>query len=545
MSHHPSMSAHTLALYPLSEVDRANRLLVDYLLMSPSAVDLFAHNPDEVIDHAAEARPQADRTRLSDALAKFQLHLGADTAAVDAARLLRDPATPVVTSGQQCGLLTGPLYTVYKAMTTINAARRLSDALGRPVVPVFWVATDDGDRSEADHCGFWDQQFILHQIRYPESAGAPDQFIGSLPAGNAGAEVLEQVLPLIAGLPFAVETEALLRDTLTASADMGEWFCRLLVRLFSAQGLVLCDPRLPEARRLSADILRREITQPLHSTQLVNERARELQRRGYRPQLTKPSDSCNLFRLDGARQRVSWHEGRFAIGNRAWDTDEVLADLDANPGQWTPNAVLRPVVQEYLLGSALFVSGPNELGYWAELHPVFQTFGVEMPPVLPRGAMTLAPPGAARLLQQWQLKPLDILFNYDTVRLNLLAARQPATVEQGFLEARSSVAHYIATLAEVVAEVDPTLTQSVLATHQRMLNELERLERKTLKAVERRSTEESARLERVRKTLFPWRGMQERTLNVFCLYARYGPDLISRLQELLDREEGRHLFVEL
>ncbi len=168
-----------------------------------------------------------------------------------------------------------------------------------------------------------------------------------------------------------------------------------------------------------------------------------------------------------------------------------------------------------------------------------------MPPVLPRGAMTLVPPGIARLLQQWHLSPLEVLFDFDQVRLNLLAEQQPEPVERGFAEIRSEMQRLIASLTQAITHVDPTLVQSALGTHQRMLNELERLERKTLKAIERQSSEQTERLERVRKVLFPWRGLQERTLNIFCLLARYGPGLLDQLQDLLDGEEGRHLFVEL
>jgi len=545
MDQRHSVTTHLLALFPLSELDRSNRLLVDYLLNTPSATELFAHDPEEMVELAGRIRAQADRTALSKTLVTFQKKMGADAAGVAAARLLVDPATPVVTAGQQSGLLTGPLYTIYKAMTVINVAHRLAERIGRPVVPVFWVGADDDDRGEADHCGCWDQQYAIHQLHYPELAGSSGQIIGNLPAGNFAEQVLEQVESLISGLPFAGETMQMLRETQLASENMGEWFCRLMARLFSAQGMVICDPRLPEIRQLSAEVLYREIAAPLRTTDLVNERAHELQRRGYRPQLTKPADTCNFFKLNETRQRVTYRDGLFHVEGQAYSKDDLHELITQQPEQWMPNAVLRPVVQEYLLGSTLFVSGPNELGYWAELHPVFQALGVEMPPVMPRGAMTLAPAGIARLIQHWQLSPLELLYDYDQVRYNLLAAQQPESVERGFTRARAETERLLADLSQSISRVDSTLAQSVLAANQRMLNELERLERKTLKAIERQSTEQTARLERVRKTLFPWRGLQERTLNIFCLLARYGPDLLTHLTDLLDGEEGRHLFVEL
>lgn len=545
MSDQHMTTARILALFPLAEVDRTNRLLADYLLNVPNACDLFAHDPEEMADVARRTQAQTDRPRLAAALAAFQQRLGADAMAVDNARLLADPTTPVITVGQQSGLLTGPLYTMYKAMTAINVAQRLQAELGRPVVPVFWAATDDDDRGEADHCGCWDQQYGLHALHYPETAGETGQLIGALPTACYGDTLLAQLEPLIDGLPNAEDVLALLRETLAASTDMGEWFCRLMSRLFAGTGLVLCDPRLPELRRLSAAILRRELEHPLDSTTLVNARARELQQRGYRPQLTKPADVCNLFLLDGQRQRITYHHGVFRAGGRDYLPEALLALLDAEPERFSPNAVLRPVVQEYLLSSAAFITGPNELGYWAELDPVFQSVQVAMPPVMPRAAATLVPSGVARFLHQWNLHPLQMLFDYDQVRFGLLQALQPEPVSDAFETGRTTIEQLVAHLTTVIANFDSTLAQSALATHQRLLNELERLERKTLRAVERTSGEQNSRLERARQTLFPRRGLQERTLNVFCLLARHGFTVLDDIRALLDTEEGRHLFIEV
>jgi bacillithiol biosynthesis cysteine-adding enzyme BshC len=537
--------ARTMARFPVSEVERTNRLLADYLRRVPNAMGLFAHAPEEMPAMAQRNRPQADRAQLADGLLAFQQRLGADDAALANARLLADPTTPVVTTGQQPGMLTGPLYNIYKALTVINLAGRLSADLRRPVVPVFWAGADDDDRGEVDHCGWWDGQFDLHAIHYPEAAGTPGQLVGDLPIDGNGELILAQLDPLLAGLPFAGEVRALLRETLAESVDLGEWFCRLLSRLCSSLGLVLCDARLPVVRQLAAEVLRREIQAPLHSTTQLGRQVQELQRRGYRPQLTKPPEVCNFFHLHAGRQRVSYHGERFHVGGRTLTQAELLACVERQPHAFAPNAVLRPVLQEYLLGSAAFVAGPNELGYWAELSPVFQALGVAMPPVIPRAAATLVPANIARILQQWQANPLDLYHDFDQARLALLRERQPETVSRGFARSRAGLETLVAELVPLVAGVDETLGQSALATHQRMLNELERLERKTLKAVERQATDLTERLERVRNVLFPQRGLQERTLNIFSVLARYGPNTLLSLRTLLDGEEGQHVFVEM
>ncbi len=509
---------------PLAAVHRQATLLADVLTGAPAAAALFAAPPGRV---------HADRAAVADALAAQQARRGCDTAT---ARRLANPAVPVITVGQQPGLLTGPLYTIYKAITAVTLARRQDG------VAVFWVGADDDDRAEIDHCALWDARERLHAIHYPADAGRPGMLVGDLPTAAA---VLEQVWPLLADLPFAAETAALLRETLADSADLGDWFARLMGRLFARWGLVPCDPRDPALRRLAAPVLRRELAQPLETTRRLNARAAELPRLGYKPALTKPADVANAFLLDGHRRRIGFADGRYRIEGASHTPDTLLAVLNADPGRFVPNAVLRPVVQEYLFGSAAFVAGPNEVGYWAELAPVFAALEVSMPPVVARAGATVVPRRHARRLRQWAIAPLELLFEPDRVRLALLDAVQPDAVREAFTLGRAEIGRIAALLGHAVADVDPTLGASAAATHQRLDNELDRLERKTLNAVERRHQELTDRLTETRDVLFPCGGLQERTLNVLSLLARHGEGVIEQLVELLDGQEGMHSFVEL
>jgi bacillithiol biosynthesis cysteine-adding enzyme BshC len=534
------------ARYSLAEVDPGNRLLADYLAERLAPGEFFGRSPWDDCAPACPPRRAAEPEAVSAALADYQQRLGAGQAAVENARRLADPDVQVVTVGQQPGLLGGPLFTAYKAVTAISLARHLGRMLDRPTAPVFWAGCDDDDRAEVDHCGCWDRGGRLETIRYPADAGEPGQLVGGLPVREYAGEVLAQLDPLLAGLPFADETLALAAETAEASADFGEWFSRIMARLFGPLGLVVCDPRLPALRRAGAEVPRRELAEPLRTTRLVNEAARRLHDAGYPPALTKPDDALNLFLSDGLhRHRVTWDGARFLSGGREYTREELLARLDADPGTLLPNAVLRPVVQEYLFGSAAFVAGPNELCYWAELLPVFRALGVEMPPVIPRVGATLLTPHAAEFLRTTGIDPLRLLHAPDEVRLGLLADAQPPALQQSFARAREEVERLVAALTETVSGYEPTLAGSALATHQRMLNEIERLERKALKAVERNSAVLSERFERAAGQLFPARGLQERLLNICAPLARFGPEWPAQLLALLDGQEGYHLFVEV
>lgn len=529
----------------LAQVDRSNHLLQAYLDVTPTVRALFAQQPENLTQIANAAHTGADRAMLVAELLDYQTLLGSATAAATNIRLLADPTTPVITAGQQPGLLTGALYTPYKALTAINVAQRLSTELGRPVVPLFWLGADDDDRAEVDHCGWRDYAGEIGTIQYPTEGSLPGIPVGDLPLGEAGAAVLAQLQPLLAGQPYAEHVEKLLTETLAASADFGEWCARLLAQLFSSMGLVICDPRRPAMRRLAREVMLREIAKPLATTHALATRVEEIHALGYHPALTKPLDVCNFFLLEGGRQRVTFTEGQFHCAGISYTATAMSRLATESPEILIPNAVLRPLVQEHIFGSSAFIAGPNELCYWAELAPVFATLDIPMPAVIPRAGATLIRSHAARALRHWGAEPVDLLHKYEELRATQLRAAAPPESALAFSHARLLVDELGATLEHAAGAVDVTLAQSAQGMRQRLLNEVEKLEHKTLKAVDRRTGEITAKLQQTRSALFPHNGLQERTLNIFSVMAQVGPDFPALLQRELMGHEGEHLFLEV
>ncbi len=529
----------------LAQLDKSNHLLQDYLDAAPAVRALFSHQPEELAAIANTPHVGANRVELVAELLEYQAIIGAADAACVNVRLLADPTTPVITAGQQPGLLTGALYTPYKAITAINIAHNLSAELGRPVVPVFWLGTDDDDRAEVDHCGWRTHSGDITTVQYPSDPDSPGIPVGDLPLGAAGETVLAQLEPLLAGQPYAEEVREMLTATLRESADFGEWCARLLAQLFSGMGLVICDPRRPAMRRLAAEVLRREIAAPLATTRALAASVEQVHALGYHPALTKPAEICNFFLLDGTRQRVTFADELFHCAGLSYTPAALLQLAEQAPEKLLPNAVLRPLVQEYIFGSTAFVAGPNELCYWAELSPVFAALDIPMPAVIARAGATLIRPNNARALRHWGAEPLDLLHKYEELRAAELRAAAPPESAQAFAHARELVDELGTTLAHAAGAVDATLAQSALGMRQRLLNEVEKLEHKTLKAVDRRSSEVTAKLQQVRTALFPGNGLQERTLNIFSVMALAGPGFPAILQRALLDNEGKHLFLEI
>lgn len=534
-----------IASIPYSEIDPTNRLLAACHQGDSQVQGLFPLAIDNISTYATQlVTPRRDA--VAKALLAYQLQIAAHTAALANARLIAEPDTLLVTCGQQPGLFSGPFYSITKALSAINFAAYLTRETGRATVPLFWLACDDDDRDEADHCACWDNKYTASELRYPVEAIGSSSLIGDMPLGEAAEAILAQLTELTSDMPFADETCEFIRLTLRESADFGEWNARILSHLLSRYGLVICDSRLPELRQLAVPMLHREISNPLQSTNAVNLQATCLQQAGFAPQLTKPADCANFFYLSGGqRQRVTFQHNHYQIAEKSYGIAELLALLYEQPENFISNAVLRPLVQESLFHSSAFICGPNEFNYWAQLAPVFATFDLPMPPVLPRAGVTVVPARVKAMLDEWHATPLQLLQQFPELRRSLLEELRPQENRQAFAESRQDIERMAERLSSSVAALDATLVAAAAGTRQRMLNELAQLEKKAIKALERRSETLMTRLDFCRETLFPCGKLQERTLSIVALLARYGCDVIEYMRFDTAEQEGRHLFVEM
>ncbi|MFS8641115.1 MAG: bacillithiol biosynthesis cysteine-adding enzyme BshC, partial [Symbiobacteriaceae bacterium] len=286
------------------------------------------------------------REAVAEALHAYNRRLGAEEPALEAARRLADPQALAVVGGQQPGLATGPLYTVYKALGVIRLARQLEDNLRRPVVPVFWLATEDHDLEESNRLYVVDDRGRLRLLRLPAPAGGGQLSLGALPLTPAARAVVAELVRLSGAShenPFA----RLLEEERQAARTFGEWAARLMARLFSGHGLVLLDPMEPSLRRLARSLLQRAVVRREAIHRELTAAAQRLERRGYRPQLQLAPEHSHLFYYDrGRRVALLWRDGEFTDrhGRLHMSAGEVARRLEISPESFSPNVVLRPMV---------------------------------------------------------------------------------------------------------------------------------------------------------------------------------------------------------
>lgn len=472
----------------------------------------------------------APREALSAGLVAYLKRLGAPQASLEAARRLAHPHSRAAVSGQQAGLLTGPAFTFYKAHSALKLAAE-HDTPERPLVPVFWIASQDADTEEIRSVELLDFEERPHTL----SLELPPAH----PAGRIRfAPYFESVCALIGrfgGLP-AIQ-ERLCRAMLGGDWSYSEVFARLMLEFLGPRGLVVLDPMAPELAALFAPALERELENPLASSEAINHTAQEMRRAGLEPGLGRGEGATNLFLEgpDGIRRLLRFAEGQFRDGERSYSRAELQQILRAEPSRLTPAAGLRPVLQDTVLPTAAFVVGPGELRYVAELGGVYGLHGLSLPAVIRRMGATVLEAPIQRILNKYGLDPWAFQADPEGAFKQVLATQDERV--QRLCVHLSRVDAEFEALGELLT--DPTLARPRHRAQVRIHHELERLKRKLLDAALHQENTTGAQFARLQRHLAP-NGPQERAYPFLMYLLKHGEIALERLQQL--PATGNHIL---
>ena len=503
-----------------------------YLREDQRVLELFGRTLDEFALNVFARHPWPPGMR--NALETLQPKLGGSNIPLEGNE-------PVIVTGQQPGLFLGPLYTVYKAVTAIRLARLLSERHGKRVLPVFWIASEDHDFEEVRRYWFTDARSALHERIYTpvDALGQPLDIAGlpmhKVPAGISLRDAIEEMAALCAGSEHTTAVRDLLLDTLAEAASVSNWFARLMAVLFRDTGLVLFAPHMRVAREAARTVIRREIEMPGVTSRLVNEVASRIRVLGFTPAVVRPLDACNFFLFENGRRRKVIHTKQGFVlpeeNGKCYTAEELFDLLETDPTRFSPNVILRPVVQQVLFpGCQAYVAGPGEVAYWAQLKPVFEWFELSMPTVFPRARARFITPKEKRRLTALGLRVSDLAEPPDQLLEALLAREVPGTADRAVAAARDQIKEILdRTARELTAAGIPRTQQLTEDTRARIENALERLARQVRHADTRRVEQLREQTARLRDRLTPLGRPQERILSPFTFLFSQGPGLIRRL----------------
>lgn len=520
-----------------TEFPASTPLFTDYLYAFERVRGFYSHPPEfDRVQTAAKPVPRdlSHRRRLVEALREENRNGGPATERHLEALL--DPETVAVATGQQVGLYGGPAFAVYKAATAIRLAAGLRDR-GTPAVPVFWLATEDHDQHEVDHA--WIFNSVYDPVRIEASVEpAPQQPVGPLVIRDAALDQLEQGLR---GLPFDAEAVSLAREAYPAGASFGAGFAALFRRLFENYGLILLDPMNASVRRLAAPVIRAAIERGTELNRALIERSRALENAGYHAQVRVTEEGSLFFLLEsGRRSPVKRNGSAYRSDGASWSAADLLRRLDENPAGFSPNALLRPVVQDFLLPTAAYIGGPAELAYLAQANVLYQEILGRAPVALPRASMTLLDTHAERLLKRYRLSLPECFQGLDSLRERIAHALIPPGLEQSFDENRRKMEEALARLNNDLAAFDPTLAAALETSRRKILYQFGKIRRKAAREGLRRDERASAHARLLSHFVAPEKGSQERLYSFLPLLARHGPDAVDRLYQAINPDCHDH-----
>jgi bacillithiol synthase len=511
-----------------TEIPGTSKLFADFSYNFDRVARFYRHDPHQRESYAAAAREiqYPDERRAKMARVLEQQNPGNPLVGRFA-----QPGTVAVLTGQQVGLFSGPAYTIYKALTAARLAADLN-AGGIPAVPIFWVATEDHDFPEVDHVWIFDSERRPVLLRTEAPSGWHDR---QCPAGTYPVQhpPLEDLRKALRGFAYGNEIVAVVADSYRPGTAMGAGFCALLRRLLECIGMLVLDPLDPNLRAIGAPFMAEALkAAPDLKSSLLN-RNKELAAAGYHAQVNIEPNSSLFFLLENGERKSLRRK------------DAEFASFEDRAASISPNALLRPVWQDFLLPTVAYIGGPAELAYLAQSQVIYDRLLGRMPVAASRASLTLLDSRAAKLLKRYGLTLGDTLAPEDLLRGKIAHALAPQGVAKRFDETASQVRHALEGLTAEVQKLDSTLSASLDKSRAKILYQIEKMRKKTERETLRRDARASEEARYLGTLLYPQRHPQERFYSLLPFLAQHGLDLVERLYEVVQVDCPDHRVVTL
>ena len=502
-----------------SHIPGTSRIFTDYLYHFDRVAKFYSEDPFDPSSYKRTIEqiqfPAERRRALVEALARQN----PSSSSLD---VLAHPGSIAVVTGQQVGLFGGPAYTIFKALTAVRLASRLSDE-GSPAVPVFWLATEDHDLAEVDHAWVFNENSVPARVSADIKASA----------GPVGRSVLSDV-PIaelkrgLGDLPFAAEVLAMVEQAYRPGRTLGAAFRDLLTELLRGMGILFLDPLKPEIRKLAAPFLSDAALRAGCLVEKLQARSKELEKAGYHAQVNIESTTSPVFLLDQSRRvTLKLRDGRFITKERTYSASE----LQSRATDISPNALLRPVMQDYILPTVAYVGGPAEVAYMAQAQVVYDELLGRMPVIVPRNGFTLLDERTWKLIHHYDFQVHELLDHEERVRSRMADRLVPPELREDLNGARAAAQATLSDLKSKLSAFDPTLAAAAQKSGGKILYQFEKLARKAANETMRRNTKASADAEYLSNLVYPHRHLQERFFSILPFLAKHGTDVIHTLLE--------------
>ena len=535
----------TGTLISYKHVPHSSALFLDYLYDFDRVAPFYSAPPYALSSYQAVASQlpsfEGKRAEVCAILKRQNQAFGSGAATVENLQRLAQAGSYAVVTGQQVGLFGGPAFTIFKALTTVRLASYLAEQ-GMPVVPIFWLATEDHDLAEVAEVATLDDEYNLIPLTDHGDSPAPRSPVGTV---RLTAESTQALAQLEACLPPGPPRDALLQDlreTYTPGATWVEAFGRFMARLLSRWGVILLNPLDPAVHQLSAAVYAQALERAPELRAKLLERSQSLIGSGYHAQVKVAEDSTLLFvTREGNRLPVHERNGDYLVdGAQKASIEELRRELSADPLAFTPNALLRPLVQDILLPTIAYIAGPSELAYLGQAQVLYAALGRPQPVFFPRAAFTLVDHRIQRLLDKYRLSVEDVWLGEDHLSGKIAAVGLAEGWSDRFDQAQQDMTSLLARLQGDIERLDPTLLEALRHAQEKIQYQMDRLRGKVNRAGLARSELLAKHAQALMRFLMPQKDLQERRVGGAYFLGRAGYELLPRLLSEIQIDRPGH-----
>lgn len=509
---------------PFDSTGRFSGLITDYLARAEKSKPFYGRFPELEAFKAQIDEKRASFRHRKALVNALRAQYGESDAPVNIINRLENDRCYTVTTGHQLCLFTGPLYFIYKIVSTIKLAQKLREYYpDDDFIPVFWMASEDHDFDEINHA-----HFGRNKVLWESGQGGA---VGRMKLEGID-EALAEVDSFLGDSALAKNARRLLTDIYhDKNQTLAQATRKLVHAIFGFDELLVIDGDDKTLKGLFAPMVRRELEDQF-SAQEVEKTSEKLSQH-YNLQVT-PRD-INLFYLgDQLRERIVADGEGFKVLHTGlrFTREEMLKEVEAHPERFSPNVILRPLYQEVVLPNLAYIGGGGELAYWFQLKSMFKAAKTPFPMLCLRNSVMWMSAADARKLNQLGLSVSGLFAEKESVIQHVV--RTESSEDLSLKAEEEKLLDLFDTISKTAESVDPTLKKMVLADGARAAKSLRRIEKRMVRAAKYRHELSVNRVEELFEHLFPGDGLQERHANYFDFYARYGDDFLRTLLEKLD-----------
>lgn len=505
-----------------------SKLIIDYLQSDEKLQSFYSTAPTlENFEHAIaiKAKQKINRPLLIEVLKEQYIKSNLEFPQ-QLNNLLTQPTTFTLTTGHQLCLFTGPLYFLYKIISTINLCEQLAEKYpANNFIPVYWMASEDHDFAEINHFHLFGKSIVWN----PENTAATA--VGKLPTDSLQS-IFEEVKTLFGSSENARELATIFEDSYLNKSNLTDATRLLVHQLFGKYNLVILDADDKRLKQeflpvMSDDIFKQE------NFERVTNSIHQLENLGYKAQVNPREINC-FYMNETMRERLIYEEGMYRVNNSSisFSEDELKNELNEFPERFSPNVVLRPLYQEVILPNLAYIGGGGELAYWLQYKAMFDAHNIQFPILFLRNSALLMDAASMEKWKKFGFTEGDLFLPTDVLIKKFMDGQSDGS--SSLTKEQDALKVVYAQLIEKVQKKEQTLKATAEGELQKALSGLANIEAKLLKADKQKQETSLNQIKKIKDKFFPQGELQERYENFSAFYLKFGNEFIPILKENLD-----------